>query len=273
MNTHVTVGGRTLAYPDPAPAVAAFLARVRAAALDDSVTPDQMILLVYGLDNPLLDKTVLPGRAMVTASAWGDPVYHVLIDLMAVKDVRLGRLDLVRAYAKYTVGVPDAAARLGITQQGVRAAIESYRLAAIYRKGQWWTCEPALAAFEAGRAARPKSAGASTAGGLTVRGGSADGLSLQVKAEGAEVAIDAKDGDAFTARVPAGWTRVVLKLTAKGPKPGVRVFVLEPAAEAARVEHGTLSVEGGFRVSEKVNNTRRASEVWKGATVPVAVGE
>ena len=272
MNTYVTLGGRAIEYPDPPAALAAFLARVRAAAADDSVGPDAMLLLAYGPENPLLDTTLVPGRAVVTAAAFEHPVYHVVADLLAVKDVRLGRLDLAAAHAAYTVGLAEAAAQLGMSRQGVRVAIDAHRLAAVVKGGHWFTCPAAVAAFRLSKAGRPKKAASAGPAGLTVRGGSAGGLSLQVKVEGAELAIGVRDGTAFDAHAPGGWSRAVVKLTTKRPTPGVRVVVLEPATagDTVRLEHGDLSVEGRFVVAERVNNAKAANAAWRAAGQPVA---
>ena len=156
MTTYTTTGGRVLNYDDSSPRLAAFLARVHAASLDNSITTDDMILLVYGPDNPLLDPTILPGRYMVTPVVFANPIHHVLNDLLFLKGVRLGRVDMEKAHSRFTISIPDAAKQLGVTGQALRSAIESYRLSAIFKNGQWWTSPQAVATFKVSKAGRPK---------------------------------------------------------------------------------------------------------------------
>ena len=156
MPSYTTSSGRTLTYDEPSPELAAFIDRVQAASVDTSVTNDDMILLVYGPDNPLLDPTILPGRYMVTPVVFANPIHHVLNDLLYLKGVRLGRVDMEKAHSRFTISIPDAAKQLGVTGQALRSAIEGYRLSAIFKNGQWWTSPQAVATFKVSKAGRPK---------------------------------------------------------------------------------------------------------------------
>jgi|SRR5262245_1936193 len=148
MASYTALSGETIRFPDPDPVTADFLARARVAASDLTVSINDMIELVYGPDNPLLDKTILPGRPMVTKAVFVNPVYHVLADLIGVKRVQLGLLDMAAARAAYTLSVPEAAKRLGITPAAVRAAITGKRLGAIYENGQWWLRPESVASYK-----------------------------------------------------------------------------------------------------------------------------
>ena len=138
MNTYRLLSGQNIEYPDPSPPVARFLARVRLAANDPNVSLSGLIELIYGPDNPLLDNMMLPGRSMVTKAVFANPVYHVMADQIGVKEVQLGLLDMNAARECYTLSVPQAAKRLGITPSAVRSAINAHRLAGMYDNGQWW---------------------------------------------------------------------------------------------------------------------------------------
>lgn len=156
MNSHTTLEGHTLTYPDPPAEVAAFIERARAAVRNPSVSSDAMLALVYGTDNPLLDRTILPGRGMVTRAVLDNPLFHLLNDLVGRKEVEQGELDVEAALAAYTVDVPTAAGQLGITPQAVRNAIDTRRLAAAWKGGQWWVRPESVASFRVSKAGRPK---------------------------------------------------------------------------------------------------------------------
>ncbi len=107
MPTYKCLNGLVLTYPDPSPEIAAFIDRVQAAAADPAVDVDQMLLLVSGTENPLLDKTRIPGRALVTRTVLDNPVYNVLHDLIGVKEVNLGLVDLAETEADYVMRQRD----------------------------------------------------------------------------------------------------------------------------------------------------------------------
>jgi hypothetical protein len=154
--TYSLLSGETLTVSLPDGPLADFVARVRVAANDPGVSINQLVELLYSADNPLLDTTILPGRAMVTRATLDNPVYHVLLDLLDQKRIAAGQLNLAAAHARYTVDVPSAARRLGITPASVRAAIQGRRLAAIFQTGQWWVSEESLASYKVSNRGRRK---------------------------------------------------------------------------------------------------------------------
>lgn len=269
MPTHTTLGGRTIEFPEPTAEVAAFLSRVRAAAEDATVSRDAMISLVYGPDNPIHDPGVLPGRAMVTPEVWANPVYHVLADLVGVKEVRLGLVDLTKAHAAFTVDVPTAAKELGVSVQAVRLAVEDRRLSAIYDRGQWWIHPNSLASFRLSRAgkgkpgpaAKPKATPATAAAAVVARVGSSAGASLSVRVVGGELAAERKEGNAVVGRFPAGWKRAVVRTTSSR---GTRAVEVEPSPGSVEaIEHGSLYVRGAFKIVAKHNTTAAANAAWR----------
>jgi|GEM_PF-3972748 len=56
------------------------------------------------------------------------------------------------------------------------------------------------------------------------------------------------------------FTRAALRLSGKEM---CRCFVLEPAKEFSRYEHGSFYIEGFFQISEKVNDSTKASEFYR----------
>lgn len=147
MPTYQLLSGETIDYPEPNQKVTEYLDRVRGAARDPAVTIHQMIELVYGHENPLLNTYMSSGRPMVTGAVFDNPLYHLLTDLIDHKRIQLGLLDLEKAHACYTLSVPEAAEQLGTTPEGVLGAIKKRRLAAIFKEGQWWVHPHGLASY------------------------------------------------------------------------------------------------------------------------------
>lgn len=138
---YTTTVGEMIDY-DATPAEAAFLARVRAAAEDPGVAEGQLVELVYGLDNPVLEAGIFPGRGAVTKAVFARPIYHVLLDLIDVKRIQHGTLDPAAAAARYTMTVTEAADRLGVHASAVRQAVQAKKIAA-QKQGGTWLLDPA----------------------------------------------------------------------------------------------------------------------------------
>jgi excisionase family DNA binding protein len=147
MNRHKTVAGEVIEFPDPSPAIANYLVLATKAAHDPNVTVNDLIELIYHTKNPLLDTTILPGRALVTKAIFANPIYHVFSDLLDVKRVQLGLLDPVAAKESYTLTVTTVATQLGISESAVKLAIKEHRLAAIRDGGQWWINPNSVASY------------------------------------------------------------------------------------------------------------------------------
>ncbi len=154
--THKTLCGRRIEVGEFSEPVSEFLDAAFAAADDPRVSADQMTQMVYGPTNPLLVVDPLTGSAWMTPDTFADPVYFVLVDLIGRKRVSAGEMDMEAVRRQYTVTVPDAARRLGITQQGVRVAIHARRLSAVFHNGEWRIHPNSLASFRVSRRGRPK---------------------------------------------------------------------------------------------------------------------
>jgi len=265
VNTYQLQNGETIKYPDPPRPVADFLARVRVAANNPTVSLDALISLIYGPENPLLDHTMLPGRAMVTKEVFANPVFHVMQDQIGVKRVQLGLLNMTAERAAHTLSVQDVAKELGITPAAVRQAIAGHRLSAMYDNGQWWVRPESVASYKVStrgpkRASTPRRAGSA---GVRVAVGSTKGASLSIRVEGGELVEDAQDARTLRGHLAPGWKRAVVRTTTKT---GSRAFVIEPAARAQeKIEHNGLYVIGGFKVVQKANSTRAAQTLWREA--------
>jgi hypothetical protein len=265
MNTYKLQNGETIEYPDPPRPVADFLARVRIAANDPTVSLDALISLIYGPENPLLDHTMLPGRAMVTKDAFANPVFHVMQDQIGIKREQLGLYDPVAARAAHTLSVPDVAKELGISPSAVRQAIAAHRLGAMYDNGQYWIHPNSVASYKVStrgpkRAGTPRRAGPAV---VWVAAGGKKGASLSIRVEGGELVPLAKTAGTVEGYLPTGWKRAVVRTTSKT---GSRAFVIEPAARAQeKIEHNGLYVIGAFKVVRKANSTKAAQTLWRAA--------
>jgi excisionase family DNA binding protein len=263
---HTCVNGERITYGPLGPAEAAFLERVRQASVDPAVTENDLIALIYGRDNPLLDHTMLPGHAMVTGAAFEHPAYQVMVDLLGWKRVQLGTLDLAAARARFTLSVADAAEVLGITPQAVRKAIKARHLAS-WRDGEQLFLDPrSVAAFKTTRATSYQGQGVGKPPRLAVRVGNAPGVSFKLKHPG-ELEDRTSAGGNVVAGALARWKRVAVITSAEeGDRKGQRFFVLEPGSEETELALGDFYVRGRFTVVEKINNSAKARDAWKAFT-------
>lgn len=260
---HETMSGGVLELGDPAPAVVGFLARVQEAVADPAVTIGVFTALAYGVENPIMDVSTVPGRAVVTADVFALPCYGVIADLLVRKQIQ-------QDATRFTMTVQAAAARLGITDGAVRQLIS--RLVLCSRRPTPTSAHllspEDVEAYAAIRQLRdPERAPRSTtlpeapaaavppAAALEARIGSHPGASFRIK--GAQVA-GKKTGTWREGTIPAGWTRIAV-LAAKGAK-GARGWVLEPGDESNAIDFEGFYLRGLFRVVETINNERAARE-------------
>jgi hypothetical protein len=266
MHTYTTLGGREISLPALPKKVSAFIARCQEMLDLASAKPAELVRLIYGPENPILDHEQAPGISMVTPAVFADPirgtVYRVLADILFRKEVAAKGQDPTAIFAAYTVDVPTAAKELGLTQPAIRAAIDSWKLGAVYRNGQWWLRPESLASYKVSKAGRPKKA---SPAGRTVlaKVGGAPGASLSVRVAGGElVRVRGQDAREF----PEGWTSALVKTTSEA---GVRVVRIEPSDTEETIEHHNLFVKGPFRIASKWNNTRDANRHWRENAPPV----
>ncbi|MBI4082428.1 MAG: helix-turn-helix domain-containing protein [Candidatus Lambdaproteobacteria bacterium] len=137
MIQHETLSGHKLAYREPQAGVQAFLNRLLAATDDANVTYDQLVALVYGRDNPVLNQTVFKAGGGVTPEVLRNPVYALMRDLLERKATQQGLLVPERDFADYTLTVAQAAQFLGLHETAVVKAIRAWKLPARKFNGQW----------------------------------------------------------------------------------------------------------------------------------------
>jgi hypothetical protein len=81
MPIHTTLAGERIRYPVPNRAMAAFLSQLDSAFWDSEVSNGEFFELLYRDTHPRRDRTIVPGRALVTKAVQENPVWSVMIDL------------------------------------------------------------------------------------------------------------------------------------------------------------------------------------------------
>lgn len=255
---HTTLDGHELVYDEPGGDLAAFLDRVVAYANDPQTSDDKLIELIYGVENPILDKTIFPGRGAVTREAFNNPVYHVMLDWLCRKQQALGKLDVDAAIAAATMTVAEAAAELGMTTSAVRQAIRARKLAAV-KVGRGYMLAPHDVATYAKHSQRRGPAGGPM---LEARIGNVEGKSCRLKAVGSErVSREGSKSDVVV-QVFRRAAVAISEKRANGEKTN-RMFVLEPGEAVNEYRRGPFWIRGRFKIVEKINNAKAAAEAFR----------
>jgi hypothetical protein len=136
MPTHDTLSGHTITY-DADPKLARFMKRVAEASADPNVSEDQLMSLIYGLENPLLGAPMLGlPLGTLTPAAVSSPAYRVMGDLLFRKRVEKRGWDVAKMAAKYTLTIAEASARSGVSEDGLRKAAREGRVPSWVKDGQ-----------------------------------------------------------------------------------------------------------------------------------------
>lgn len=256
---YTTVLGETIEYPKPAPEASRFLERVQTAAEDPLVSEDQLIELIYGPENPVLEQGKFEGRGAVTKAVLADPLYRVLLDLLDHKRVSLGKTDETRLQSAFTMTVAEAADELQVTPGGVRKAIDAKHVAAIKKPNGTYLLDPkSVEAYKATRKPRGFSKGPA----LRLAFGNAPGQSLRVKFADLTLGESKKlkNGKLREAEVDS-FRRAAVAISGQEMH---RCFIIEPTAKATnRFDLGPFFIEGKFKVVEKVNDAKKASQAFR----------
>lgn len=261
---HTTLSGHHIEY-DPSPEVAAFLSRLEDMIADPKISEQEMIGVAYSRENPIMDPTLHPTRAVVTKEVFANPAYQVIGDLLFRKRVAQERVDVAKLAAKYTMTIAEAAEDVGVHQSSIRQAIEARRLASWVKNGKHYLEPRSLASFKLsladGGKRGPKAKGSGHE--LDIVLGHAPGQSLRVRAATGVDTVERVEGNIVRGRV-AKWERVVV-LTTRGQNK--RAFVIEPADEDGDITHGPFHVRGRFRVVERANASKKAGELYDASDV------
>ncbi len=271
--------GEGVTIPPLSPEADQFLERVEAAVTVEAMDGVAMVELVWGTENPLLERNPAnPGLPFATRETYDHPAFQRMLQLIDRKREILGNLDFAAVEPRYIVTVPEAAQILGIHETSVRQAIRGHRLAGI-KKGTTYFLDPA--SVESYRVStRGKEAKVQETehakvgflpGALHIREGAAGNYTLQVKSTGGLAkAGNRKFGKASSVWenvLPAGWKQVYV-LTGKKQESKYRLFILEPGKPDPEKDMGLsfagFHVRGEFEVVSHENNPRKALEEWKG---------
>lgn len=260
MATYTTLSGEVIDLPELSAELEDFYAQSRVKAQDPNVSVAELVDWLYGEDNPLLERGVVPGHGFVTREAFEHPLYRVLMDLLGHKRIQKGTLDPAAAKSTYKLSVAAAAHELGISTSAVRLAIREGRLPAEKRGRFYFLRQEDVDGYHVG-AQGPDSGEAPV---LAVTMGSDDaGRSLSVRHDdGATLEVTERDGNLRRGTL-RDWTLVAIRTTSKHD--GTRFYELQPAKGAPEiVSHGPdLQVRGRFKVARKINNTRLAVDAWR----------
>ena len=251
LEMYTAISGEVIRYPTPSKEVATFLARVIDAANKPRVTESELVDLVYGKENPILDQTILNHQGVVTRAAFNNPVFHVMTDLLSRKRVQVGTLDLEGHKARCTMTVTEAAKKLGVHPSAVRQAIYAKKLPAV-KKGGMYYLDPR--SVEQHHVKRP---GPKSETMLEVAVGSSPKGSFRLKAP------TFGRRDKVAGYVQGDVSRFQRVAVIFGPKGSLRMFILEPGEDENEVAFDKGYVRGRFDVVEKINNSRKASERWR----------
>ena len=144
---YTTVNGREIAA-DFTPEVEEYVRRVKQLAANPAATANDVIALVYSVDNPVMERVGSYGRGVVTARVLTHPAYRVMTDILFRKEVQERGADLQTLADQYSLTVPEAAERFGVHVSAVRQAVDSGRLGAWMKAGEWYIDPRSLATFE-----------------------------------------------------------------------------------------------------------------------------
>lgn len=254
---HVSLAGHEIKYEDLKPDVAKFVKRAQALADDPKSTEDDLVVLVYGSDNPILDRTLFPERGMVTEAVLKNPVYHLLQDLLARKRAAIKGQTAEQLGRSFTLTVAQAAEQTGVSEDAINKGIRARRIPSWVKDGQRYLDPRTFAALGLGeRGTLPEGFMR-----LKVRVGASQTGQLRVKHSGGELPSKAQPIPyAIETSLPR--SRRVAVLMAGHDK--LRMFVLEPGETEHRHGFDDYWFEGNFTIVEKINSSAAARKAWEG---------
>jgi excisionase family DNA binding protein len=263
MPVHVTLSGHEIRY-EAGPELAGFLERARSLAENPGATSKDLLALVYGQGNPLLDRSHLREHGVVTAAVLDQPAFQVLQDLILRKDLRERGIEVETVAARFTMTVAEAAERLGVHVSAVSKAIHAGRLGSWVkgregpgRSRQFYLDPDGLGALgPVGRRGSPPKDLAP----LMYRVGAEKGAVLRLRyarerGDTVDVGLSAVPIEGVVQR----WRRVAVL---RGRQGKLRMLVIQPGRDDREIARGSLYVRGRFDVIEKVDESGAARAAW-----------
>jgi hypothetical protein len=83
MDHYTTTTGEVISFATLAPNVVEFLRRAIVAAKDPNVSKDELATFIFGAENPLLDRSILPGRGVVRKALHESALHVMFLELIA----------------------------------------------------------------------------------------------------------------------------------------------------------------------------------------------
>lgn len=259
------LSGETIEFVMPTGELGGFLRRVIAAAKDPGVTEAELTELVHGAGNPLLDRSTVGARPVATVDVYRNPLFHVMLDCIARKRapaVAVGGA-VPASDPRYTLTVPEAAKRLGVSESAVRQAIYGKRLRARKDGGTYYLDPQSVAGYRVSRRGpRRQDERAKGSPGRVLEGriGSGPDASFKVKHSRVEFEIVEKRGAEWTGTIPSGWRRIAVLGTAKNRS---RYWEIEPAEGETVLDFEGFYLRGSFRVVETIAVTAKARAAFR----------
>jgi hypothetical protein len=250
MKNYLCINGRVFDF-EPTADEQKFIDCVAAAVDDPKVKESDLVALIYGPENPLLESKA--GYSFVTPAAFANPVYRVLTDLLDRKRVKLGLLNLEKAASRYTLSVAQAAEKLGIAPSAVRTAVLDGRLPSWMKDGQIFLDPHSVESYEVVRRGRSPQ--------LRVTCGSHDGASMRVRVVGGELEVTNKAKGLVDGLVKQWEEMSIITSAKRDGDTSYRYWWLKPGGVERRVELGPFKVVGRFTIEEQ-RNGKAASEAW-----------
>jgi excisionase family DNA binding protein len=255
--TYETLSGHKIEYPDPDAKLERLLKRARELLDDRKATEDDLVVLIYGDENPLLDRTLFPERGMVTKEVLENPAYHVLCDLLARKRAAIKGQTAEQLGRPFTLTVPQAAELLKVSEDTINRGIRARRIPSWVKDGQRYLDPRVLPALDLGTRGKPPPGFER----LKVCVGSSHAATFQVKHPGGVLPAHA-ERIPFTMETTLQRWRQIAVLT--GGHDRLRMLVLEPGEKKERFEFEGYFVEGKFSIVKKINDSKAARKAWEG---------
>lgn len=264
MATYETISGIIIEY-EPDAETLAFVERVAALASKPRTTANDLIVLIYSGDNPLLGPYPFGGRGAVTKETLANPAYAVLADMLFRKEMAERGVTPEALAARYTMPASEAQEVVGISRVAMRKAALEGRISTWVKGGAYYFDPQEVERFAgAGDKRRAKVREASGGAELSAVVGNAPGGSLYVK--GAEVRESARLGEhVVSGSIEEGWTRLLVKFSkeSRGEK-RVWVYELEPGTDDEAIDVKPFGVKGRFRIAAKLDG-KKATDAWRSA--------
>ncbi|MCH7477923.1 MAG: helix-turn-helix domain-containing protein [SAR324 cluster bacterium] len=115
---------------------------------DTGVSYNDLLVMIYGKENPLLDQKIFKGVGGVTREIAANPIYSVMRDQLEKKAILEGLIDPDRDFAHYTMTTSQAARQLGVHETAVVKAVQQHRLTGRKINGQWRLHPTAVAGYK-----------------------------------------------------------------------------------------------------------------------------